>query len=132
MRSYIWDDKYNVGFKPIDSQHKSILRLINRIMLNREREKKLLVSLIDELICYIQYHFKSEENYMLLFEYKEYASHLIEHAIFIKDLIEITDLFKDDGIDIESLLESLVGWWNPHIIEVDKIIGRFLANVTSE
>lgn len=130
MRSYKWDDRYEVGFKPIDSQHKSILKLINRLISNRTREHRLLISLLDELLCYIQYHFKSEENYMLIYGYNEYEAHVVEHAILIKDIIEIIDRYKKGKITIEKLVASLLKWAMPHILEVDKIVGRYLANAS--
>lgn len=127
MQIYKWDDHYDVGFKPIDSQHKSILRLINRVVASRHRRKKLVVALLDELLCYIQYHFKSEENYMLMFGYREHESHLIEHAILMKDIIGIVDKFKNDQVSVKVLADSLLEWAMPHILEVDKIVGKFLV-----
>ncbi len=132
MRSYKWEEKYEVGFKPIDSQHKSILRLINRLLVNRIKNQRTLVCLLDELLCYVQYHFKSEENYMLIYGYGEYEAHVIEHAILIKDLFELVDKFKKEKVSIEKLVEALIKWSMPHILEVDKIVGRFLANATSD
>ena len=132
MRSYKWEEKYGVGFKPIDSQHKSILRLINRLVANRMKSQRMLVCLLDELLCYVQYHFKSEENYMLMYGYGEYEAHVIEHAILIKDIIELVDRFKKGKVPIEKLVDALIKWSLPHIIEVDKIVGRFLVNATSD
>ncbi len=132
MKVYKWDAHYDVGFKPIDGQHKSILHLINRLIVNRHKKKKILVSLLDELLCYIQYHFKSEENYMLMFRYSEHESHLIEHAILVKDIIELSDKFKDGKISLNILTSSLLEWAMSHILEVDKIVGRFLAKAQQD
>ncbi len=131
MRSYKWEEKYEVGFKPIDSQHKSILRLINRLVVNKSRDQRLVICLLDEFLCYVQYHFKSEENYMLMYGYGEYKAHVIEHAILIKDIIELFDKFKNGQVKLDRLAEALVKWSIPHILEVDKIVGRFLANATA-
>ena len=132
MKAYKWDEQYDVGFNPIDSQHKSILRLINRLLLNRHRNKKIMVGLLDELICYVQYHFKSEENYMILLRYPEYKSHLIEHASLMKDIIGITDKYKEDKVSIVVICDSLLNWAMPHILEVDKIVGMFLEKAKNK
>lgn len=132
MRTFKWDQHYDTGFKPIDNQHKSILRLINRVVANRHRRKKILVSLLDELLCYIQYHFKSEENYMLMFGYPEHDTHMIEHAILMKDIIGIIEKYKKNLIGIKALADSLVKWAMPHILEVDKIVGKFLVKAQDE
>ncbi len=132
MRSYKWEEKYEVGFKPIDAQHKSILRLINRLVAHRLKNQRTMVCLLDEFLCYVQYHFKSEENYMLMYGYGEYEAHVIEHAILIKDIIELVDRFKKGKVSVEKLVDALVKWALPHILEVDKIVGRFLANAKSE
>lgn len=132
MRSYKWEEKYEVGFKPIDSQHKSILRLINRLVAGRKKNHRILVCLLDELLCYVQYHFKSEENYMLIYGYGEYEAHVIEHAILMKDIFAISDDFKKGTVSLAKVVESLIKWALPHIIEVDKIVGRYLFHATSE
>lgn len=132
MQTYKWDQHYDVGFKPIDNQHKSILRLINRVVANRHRNKKILVSLLDELLCYVQYHFKSEENYMLLYGYREHESHMIEHAILMKDIIGIIDEYKQNKVSIKAIADSLLKWAMTHILEVDKIVGKFLVKAQKE
>lgn len=127
MHSYKWNEKYEVGFKPMDNQHKSILKLINRIVKNRRMESRIIICLLNELLCYIQYHFKSEETYMMIYGYGEYEAHMVEHAVLVKDFLEIIDRYKKGRTDVEKVVQALVTWGIPHFIEVDKIVGRFLA-----
>lgn len=132
MRAYNWEKKYEVGFKPIDNQHKFILYLINRLLANKKRGEKNLILLLEELLCYTRYHFKSEENYMVIYRYREYESHKIEHGILLKELNEKIEVFKKGEISIEKLAESLIRWAVPHIIEVDKIVGKYLSRLKSD
>ena len=59
-----WNEKYSVHIEEIDSQHKKIFSIINRLhsALKARKGKKVIGNLLDELVDYTYYHFATEEN----------------------------------------------------------------------
>ncbi|NOQ76601.1 MAG: bacteriohemerythrin [Methylococcaceae bacterium] len=125
MAIFIWDDSYKTGVESIDLQHKKLVDLLNQLDENLaiDGNKKQVISLLDELVEYTQYHFKEEESYMLSHEYdnKSYKEHLTVHQQFIE---KIKQAQKDCHINpdkvTDELLDFLVQWLINHILLTDK------------
>lgn len=128
MALVTWSDKYSMNIKEIDEQHKNLVRMINELhdaMLNA-KSKELALGIIDEMAEYTQYHFSTEEKYMVQYKYPEYAAHKKEHDKFIQ---QVGDFKKDyesgkAGLSFD-LLNFLKNWLVNHIQESDKKYSPF-------
>lgn len=128
MRTYKWSQKYEIGFEPVDDQHKYFLDLINKLLINHRKEKRILVLLLEELRSYTKFHFQSEENYMVIHGYKEYDAHKIEHEILLKEMAQKIGEFKTGTINLKNIVLFIIKSSITHILEVDKIVGIHLKN----
>ena len=71
-----WEDKYSVGIKKIDNQHKKLIEIINRLYYSRgNRPHTVLGKTIQELIEYTKTHFTDEERLMRENGYPDYQAH---------------------------------------------------------
>ena len=120
-----WDDKYSVGISIIDEDHKKYIDTINKVILvkknndNPEGVKKVL----REMTNYVLTHFKTEETYMIEFNYPEYQFHKEEHHDFSKKVIEYCERVNDgDSHFANEILEYLKQWLVNHIQVTDKNI----------
>ena len=127
-----WDDKYCVGVSIIDKDHKEFIDTINKAIIvkgnndNPEGVKEVL----REITNYILTHFKTEETYMIEFNYPEYQHHKEEHHDFTMKIIAYLDSVINGNYQIVSvLLEDLKSWLVNHIQVTDqKYIDCFIKN----
>ena len=67
MEKIIWNDSFSVKVMEIDDQHKKLIRLINRLGdIDASKVNSETVSeIFTEMTQYTQFHFGTEEKYML-------------------------------------------------------------------
>lgn len=126
MNTYEWDIRYNVDFEPIDNQHKMLIEIINKLLINQLKEKKTIVMLLNELALYAKFHFLSEETYMKIYRYKGYEDHKVEHEELLNMVIKKNKEFVEGQINLEKIVVFLVEWFVSHTTKTDKDLGKFL------
>ena len=132
MAKLEWSNSYCVGIEIIDSQHKKLVELINRLDECDDKEEgpraRELEMILDALLEYTVYHFGTEESLMEEYDYESEATekHRLGHQRFIYKL-EI--LFKNSR-SVEKngnvLSEFLIKWLTFHIIDTDKQLADHL------
>ena len=95
-----WEDKYSVGVKVIDDQHKQMFEMINGLVdvLSEMPTKEQLDKIIVDLIEYKKIHFATEEKYFDQFMYENSEEHKAKHKEFNIRLNEIVVRNGDDSI----------------------------------
>ena len=77
-------------------------------------------------------HFDHEERLMLEHEYPEIKEHKEEHARLLYQARELRKEFLNGDVTVSAFLASFLrDWVKAHIIEVDRRLGRFLAERAS-
>ena len=84
-----WKDEYSINIGSIDAQHKKMFEIGNKLSeLTFSKESsdndKELLSILQKLKKYTQYHFKYEENLMKMHGYVHFETHKNDHQEFIK------------------------------------------------
>lgn len=133
-----WSKNLSVGDEVIDSQHKKLLKQINKILdavvfgVDAKEVQDNLISFLDQ---YIKEHFSYEEEYMKINNYPDLKKHKKEHHNFIKNYIKFKAEF-DNGSDRKELvarIEKFLGtWWLKHIGEHDREYHQFFINKKSK
>ncbi len=113
---FIWSEKFELGNKEIDKQHKHLFELGNALFNSKVDESD---KHINSLFNYTKEHFSLEEFFM---ETKEYIG-LERHKKIHSDLIEKLTVIKEIGISTTEELESLQSfvwdWIYLHILDED-------------
>ncbi len=128
MPLFIWHKKYSVGNEELDSHHKNLFDIFNRLYDNCLEPDSAGCSgtIIDELISYSEYHFLAEEEQMRKTGYAERGRHMQMHRNFSERALRLRKL--DDASDQEVAKELIVylgNWLLHHVMEEDrKIIHR--------
>jgi len=131
MEVLLWDvERMGTGIKIIDEQHKKLISIINdlAIAIDKKEENEILFEVVDRLIDYTQYHFKTEEDFFDQFDFEESSVHKSEHKYFIEHFKAIQkglvkDAKKRDTSIIklsEDILLYLVDWFILHITGSDR------------
>jgi hemerythrin len=118
-----WDDKYCVGISIIDEEHKEFIDIINKAIVTKENNDNPegVKEVLREITNYVLTYFKTEEAYMIEFNYPEYQDHKEEHHDFtIKIIAYLDKVIKGDYQIANDILEDLKSWLVNHIQGTDK------------
>ena len=115
-----WDPSYSVGVHLIDDQHKQLFGFINAFHDDKENLKHTL----EDLLSYVDFHFKTEEEYFKNFGYENQEEHRAQHKFYEE---EIKDLYKkyllekqSEGRISKEMQEFIKDWITRHIKISDK------------
>jgi hemerythrin len=130
-KEFVWSDEYSVGIDEIDSQHKTLFRLINRLhhaILNKEGSKTC-GSILDELIDYTRVHFTLEQTLMRIGNFPEYEEHCEKHRALVTEVEVLQRKIASGQVAISfELLHFLRNWLTQHILGEDRKYGEFFKN----
>ena len=128
-RSLAWDDHYLIGSERIDSEHRIFFDLIVSYHDGRlgGMSKERLALMLEEIVLYARFHFKSEENMMLDIGYPGLAAHRNLHMQLLESLSNKllgTDLGLYGDNEIEYFLRD---WFVDHVTHEDTKVTAYLA-----
>ena len=130
MMAFInWNDTYSIGVLKIDNQHKRLVQIINELSdaMGAGKGKDVLGKVLNELVLYVNTHFKSEEELMLQHGYEEYETHRYEHEKLTDEVKRfLEDLQTGKALLTGQIMNFLRNWLMDHIVVKDKKLGKFL------
>jgi hemerythrin len=130
-KEFVWSDEYSVGIEEIDSQHKMLFRLINRLhqaILNKEGSKTC-GEILNELVEYTRVHFTLEQTLMRIGHFPEYEAHCKMHKALVDEVEALQKKIASGQVAISfELLHFLRNWLTKHILGEDKKYGDFFKN----
>ncbi|MCP5372951.1 MAG: hemerythrin family protein [Hyphomicrobiales bacterium] len=117
-----WQDSYSVGVPVLDAQHRHLIRLIN--LLEDEKQKDgMIAHVFDELDAYIREHFRAEERMMEEAGYPDLEEHKGDHKAFNDWLSSVKIAYDSGGASsyyiAESVIAFLKNWLVSHILVTD-------------
>ncbi len=118
-----WNDNYSTGISRIDSEHKKLFGIINKVIYAKEHkgDPEEIKEILVEMNNYALTHFKTEESYMEAFNYPGYQNHKEEHNRFSDEIASYADkVVKGDSLIAHELLEYLKHWLVKHIQLTDR------------
>lgn len=127
MNSLTWDNSFSVRVLELDTQHKIIFDIINKIgrLNNLDPNSELVSQTLTQLREYTEVHFKTEESYMEKIGHIDLDKHRQLHnefkvriAEFCMDAVEGRRSLHDD------LINFLNRWWTSHILIQDMRYSR--------
>jgi len=127
MRKIEWDSSFLLGFNEIDTHHRHLVALLSKTHDEFVAGSPDLGPVLDELVKYAKYHFKSEELWMLDDRYPGITGHKQEHHFFLQKALQVQKDFhsKSEYLSLEMLL-FLERWITDHILKTDAEFGKFL------
>jgi len=124
---FVWKKEFELGIPSIDEQHKCLLDIGNRISnLLMEHEDgddnfEEIFTVIEELKSYTIYHFDTEEELFVKYDYADYDSHKKEHDNFIQyvESVDLESVNEDQKQFLNELLGKIIQWVFKHILSTD-------------
>lgn len=123
-----WQDDLSIGVEFIDSQHKYLINLINRIHLATERlDTKEIVETLLDMNAYAEIHFAEEEELMRQHGYPGLEAHIRLHQGFARQAEIFLNELEAAPLAITSEVSRyLMEWLVKHIQKADFQYGRFI------
>ncbi|HON56752.1 MAG TPA: bacteriohemerythrin, partial [bacterium] len=118
-----WLQEYSINIKEIDKQHKKLFEITYKIIKSFDlfKDKNEIKKILDELLEYTHYHFKSEEEYIQNCGYSAIAQHINKHQYLIKELKKYYDYFLNNRhFSSNTFISFLKYWITEHILTEDK------------
>lgn len=122
MTLFTWHDMYSVGVPSVDTQHKRLFEIANRLHDAHIRNlgRPLMAEIFKELIEYTAYHFADEERLMRDADYPDYVRHKANHEKLIELVVGYQRQLERGEVGIEErALEFVKTWLNGHILGMD-------------
>lgn len=128
MAFFNWEDKYSVGVRELDSQHKQLINILNELYdAMQTASNDRMGKIINELASYTRIHFSAEEKYLEKYNYAALASQKKEHEQFIAKVEAFKQDFTAGKLTLSLNVASFVkDWLSHHILGSDKQYGPFL------
>lgn len=120
-----WNPDLEIGHEIIDSQHRSLVEMLNRLHQDRlaGTGAEGIRRVLSDLHKYVLFHFGQEEGLMLAEGYPNMAAHAAEHRQFAERLAVLCDrhMKGDEGVPADTF-NWLAGWLLDHIAVQDKAL----------
>lgn len=124
---FVWQDHYALGDEEMDSEHKDLFALANKLV--DSGDKAELNRNIQILLQHVKEHFSAEEASMRHVEFNGYRSHVKEHAFMLEKLATIDDKINHNewqAADIEDFMDK----WAKHILNSDMRFDKYCKTET--
>ncbi len=122
--AFVTFEKKNHGVKnkDLDEQHQQIFDAVNALYdaAMKQKDKKTLTKLFENLVTSTVSHFVAEEKLMQKYEYPRYATHKKEHDDLTKQITDMLNNFiKGNGVVAQTHLYFIKDWLYKHIVQSD-------------
>lgn len=124
-----WSEKYSVGIREIDEQHKKLIGMIGQLheAMRQGKGKQVLGDVLGNLIQYTRTHFAAEERIMKANGYPDYESHKAKHEKMTNKVATIYKDYQDGKASITmEVMSFLENWLSKHILGTDMQYSPFL------
>ena len=132
MALLLWDESLHINIEEIDIQHENLFKIINDLhdRLHKSAEEEETRPVLNSLLEYIMVHYATEERWMKKYNYPDYELHREQHQQYVSKIKDFVSAYKAErtSLPAKDILISLAGWHSKHIVEYDKIFGRFVRD----
>jgi len=132
----VWSDRYSMGVKLIDDQHKGLLNFVNDLFdhsTGKETdEKEYFKSVIQEAVKYIKVHFETEEKLMTKTHFPGYAEHKKVHDEFTMTVLKtVKDYETGKRLVLEKFAYFLKDWILSHVAVMDVKYAEYFRKIAT-
>ena len=131
-----WSDRYSMGIKIIDDQHKGLLAFVNDLFNhstgNEEEERAYFKEVIQQAVQYIKDHFATEEKFMVATSFPGYMAHKKAHDEFTLTVVKSVKEFESGKrLVLEKLAYFLKDWVLEHVAVMDTQYAAYFRKIAT-
>lgn len=129
MAKLEWNQKFDLGVRQIDKQHRKLIELINDVhdAFATQKPSSEIQKILSALSEYTHKHFAEEEALMRSSGYVDLQRHQLLHQKIRQQLLNYIETYKQkqDAVAPE-ILTFLQTWLAAHVQGVDQKVAPFL------
>jgi hemerythrin len=127
---YKWSEKFELGVRTIDEQHKCIFDLANTLHETgaRSEGRAIVETVILEMGSYVDEHFEEEEALMEELHYPGLEEHRLVHQEMQAKVRGLAERFEAGEVEPPEVHFLVVSWLLKHITQEDLRIGEFIRD----
>ncbi|MCK5679472.1 bacteriohemerythrin [bacterium] len=128
MEFFEWLDSYSIHNPNIDAEHQIFIKLINKLISahNNGLDDNYCGRLSLEIQKYAEFHFVSEENFMIDIGYPLLDEHHEQHVLILEKFNVEMNYIELGQRSYAEFITFLVDWLTEHTLMQDKKIGNFV------
>lgn len=130
-----WHDEYCTGNEQIDQEHQELFELVNALhaAMLQGADHSSLKAILDHLASHTIDHFKTEELFMLIYDYPGYERHKQAHDKLTTKVVTLIHQFQQGQAELDVELTQFLAEWLGHHIkgEDQKMIQFFQGQIRS-
>ena len=126
-RRFIWEEKFSVGVKELDEQHRQFFAIGNEVLSLLEKKdlrREDVLLQVTKFGDYVMFHLDTEEGYLRKFDCAVAAEHIKAHDEFRAAVSGFFLKLREKDSDFEGIAQQMadfaVGWYGQHILIMDK------------
>ena len=128
---YQWDSNLETGNGKIDSQHRQLIGMVNKLIeaSSRGKDAAVVTEALDFLASYAVDHFADEEQLQQAYAYPDYGDHKRKHDDFKAVVTGLIQRVKKEGPSeelIEVVCNTIGSWLLDHIMGDDFRMASFI------
>jgi len=131
-----WSERYSMGIKIVDDQHKGLLNFVNELFNHatgdEHAEREYFKSVIQQAVKYIKVHFETEEKLMLSTKFPGYAEHKMIHDGFTMTVLKsVKDFEGGKRLVLEKFAYFLKDWVLTHVAVEDVKYAEYFRKIAT-
>jgi len=120
-----WSDKYLLNVPQIDSDHKNLFAIANRLhdYVSVGQHDRTIAQALNHLVKYVHEHFDREERLMDRFAFPGVVEHRKYHRLLEQIVSSMQKVYRHEpeAVDTGKLMEFLRDWLEQHILGADQL-----------
>ena len=125
-----WDNKLATGIELIDSQHKELFDLTNKLYQAclSGNDDAVFKEAMSSMVNYVHFHFSAEQVLLERIHYPAYAEHKKQHDTLVRDILNsVKDYNEGKNFVANHFVRTLKDWILSHIAITDKMYANYVA-----
>ena len=125
----VWKDEYNIGVDIIDKEHQRLFKIINKLLVFSDEEKKSQWACQEGIKFFkdhVRNHFDEEEEYMESVNYEGLKTHKHIHQVFREETLPTLEKELEQmdysANSVNHFLGVCAGWLVGHTLMEDRAI----------
>jgi hemerythrin len=132
----VWSDRYSMGIKIVDDQHKGLLNFVNELFNHstgdEHDEREYFKSVIQGAVNYIKTHFETEEKLMTATNFPGYVEHKKIHDEFTMTVLKsVKDYETGKRLVLEKFAYFLKNWVLTHVAVEDVKYAEYFRKIAT-
>ena len=130
METVSWTNALLTGIDEVDAEHRYYFEILHRF--NKARadgfDPRRVRTLLNDLLAYIDMHFRNEEAIMRAAGYPAFERHIASHRRAAEAIQQMFASAPDDAVIHEFLNAFLSRWLVNHIQSEDRAFGELMES----